>query len=758
MVKFFKQNLFTLILLVFILSFFWHFFLKGLLPIPSDTIVGLYNPFLDYYAKVSPQGVPFQNFLITDPVRQIIPWKSLVIDSFANGALPLWNPYEMAGKPLLANFQSSPFYPFNIILLFKPFEISWSIFIILQPIMAGLFMFAYLSNLKLDKRASLLGSVTFAFSGFSVVWLEWGNILHTALWLPLILLATDKLVSSIQYRVFSIKNSWAWTLLVSLVFSFFAGHLQTFFYLYIISIAYFIFRLFGVSKKTKPLISFIILNSLFFILTFIQWLPTLQFISYSARTLDQNPQTTEGWFIPWQHLVQFLAPDFFGNPATLNYWGVWNYGEFSGYVGIVALLLAFLSLFIKKQKEIYFFLGIIIAALIFALPNPISAIPFNLSIPFISSAQPTRLIFLITFSLSVLSAFGFNSLISQKINKKWLTISSTAFLLIFLSLWLVVLGIIKLNIKPEDLMVAKRNLILPTGIFAAGLLAIIIYTAIKEELTREFLILAIIAISMFDLFRFGSKFTPFTNPSYFYPNTKVIEFLQKQKGIFRIAATDSRILAPNIATYYRIQTIEGYDPLYLASYAKLIAASERVDHSIKPPYGFNRIITPRNMGSQIIDMLNVRYVLSFGDLPKEHFKKVYSEGQTRVYENLNVLPRAYFVETVRDMGPMMDQRGINNLFSANLSKVALVEEPDTKSIDNKYSTGSAKINMYSENLVRIQTNNRDTGFLVLNDSYYPTWSATIDGVKTMIYKTNVNFRGIVVPKGSHMIEFKNSLL
>src|SRR5687767_4370273 len=135
MVKFLKKNLFFLVLIVFLLGFFWQFFIKGLLPIPADTIVGLYHPFLDFYAKVSPQGVPFQNFLVTDPVRQIIPWKSLVLESLSSFSLPLWNPYEMAGKPLMANFQSGTFYPFNLILLIKPFEVSWSIFIILQPLL-----------------------------------------------------------------------------------------------------------------------------------------------------------------------------------------------------------------------------------------------------------------------------------------------------------------------------------------------------------------------------------------------------------------------------------------------------------------------------------------------------------------------------------------------------------------------------------------------------------------------------------------------
>ncbi|MEK7159989.1 MAG: hypothetical protein AAB702_00725, partial [Patescibacteria group bacterium] len=183
------------LIVIFIISviFFWQFLLKGLLPIPLDTIVGLYYPFRDAYFKTNPNGLPYKNFLITDPVRQQYPWRNLSIESQKEGSLPLWNPYNFAGTPLLANFQSAPLYPLNILFFILPFAISWSILIFLQPLLAGIFLYLYLNNLKLNKFASLFGSVSFAFSGFFIAWLEWGTVLHTALWLPLILLSIDKI-------------------------------------------------------------------------------------------------------------------------------------------------------------------------------------------------------------------------------------------------------------------------------------------------------------------------------------------------------------------------------------------------------------------------------------------------------------------------------------------------------------------------------------------------------------------------------------
>ena len=83
-------------------------------------------------------------------------------------------------------------------------------------------------------------------------------------------------------------------------------------------------------------------NRYFVLITAIQWLPMITLVFESGRIFEAENWAREGWFIPWQNLAQFVAPDFFGNPATLNYWGVWNYGEFIGYIGAIPLLFGLL--------------------------------------------------------------------------------------------------------------------------------------------------------------------------------------------------------------------------------------------------------------------------------------------------------------------------------------------------------------------------------------------------------------------------------
>lgn len=140
------------------------------------------------------------------------------------------------------------------------------------------------------------------------------------------------------------------------------------------------------------------------------------------------------------------------------------------------------------------------------------------------------------------------------------------------------------------------------------------------------------------------NFLPFTSKQYLYPSTKVISFLQNQPGIFRIMSIDDRLFTPNVATMYRLQSIDGYDPLYLQRYGELIAASERGKPDIKPPFGYNRIITPKNYDSKIIDLLGVKYVLSLSDLNSPKLKMVFQEGETRIYENKDAYPRVFIVK------------------------------------------------------------------------------------------------------------------
>jgi len=749
------EILFIALLLLTSAIFFKALFLQGQLPIPSDTIVGLYYPFRELYFNTNPNGVPYKNFLVTDPVRQQYPWKDLVITAEKQFQLPVWNPYNFAGMPLLANFQSGVFSPFNLFFFVLPFLSAWTLIIFLQPLLAGLFLFFYLANLKLNKAASFLGAIAFSFCGFSIAWMEWGTIVSTALWLPLILLSIDKLFRENQTLNSYLK--WCFLLLIASVSAFFAGHLQTFFYILIFACAYIIFRLIFSKTRKAPFISLVITFLMFVAITVPQWLPTLKFIALSARNVDLPGWQQAGWFIPWQNLIQFVAPDFFGNPATLNYYGIWNYGEFIGYLGILPLIMAFYALVFRRGKTTLFFGLAFLLSLIFALPTIFAKVPYKLDIPFLSTAQPTRLLFITDLSLSVLAAFGLDYFISSS-SKKLIVCILGFFAVAFAALWSFVLILHGQILSAGDLAVAKQNLILPTLLFLIIALIIFAYLLNARRKIAVGLIGILIVITVFDLFRFGWKFEPFTNSNYLFPSTPVTTFLQNQKGTFRVMATDSKIFPPNFSIMYKLQTLDGYDPLYLQRYGELMAASSRSIPDIGTPFGFNRIITPQDPLARTTDLLGVKYVLSLEAIKNVKLKEVFTDGSVKVYENTMAFPRAFFVNTT--LLANSKQEAINALFDLNfpLNKRAVVENVlDKQLFKSNWDLGDAQIISYGDNKVVIQIDNSGAGFLVLTDSYYPNWHATIDGNKTPIYLTDYNFRGIITPKGVHTIEFYDSL-
>ena len=385
------KKIWPVILIAFlVVVFFWKFFLKDLLPIPADITVGMYFPWLDYKWGYT-VGVPVKNPLISDVPSLVYPWRIFVIECFKKGILPLWNPYYFGGMPLLANFQSAPFSLANIFFVFLPAVYAWSAGVVIQPFLSALFAYLYLRHLKIRKLAAFLGGTIFAFSGFSTVWLEYNVHGHTAMWLPILLLVTDKIIEEKRIK---------WILLGSFVLAFqiFAGYPQIVLY----SLTAVVFYMFFRRSLSWRVALFVLLGLL---LASVQLLPGLEALQLSVRPIDPIAKSSSEGFLPWRNLVTILAPDFFGNPATVNFWGVPWYDNFALYTGVLPFLLAILAVFWRRDSLSRFFAFLLIFSLIIALPTPIAKLVDKLGI-YGMKAIPARIIFLLDFSMAILAALG----------------------------------------------------------------------------------------------------------------------------------------------------------------------------------------------------------------------------------------------------------------------------------------------------------------------------------------------------------------
>jgi uncharacterized membrane protein YfhO len=65
-----------------------------------------------------------------------------------------------------------------------------------------------------------------------------------------------------------------------------------------------------------------------------------------------------------------------------------------------------------------------------------------------------------------------------------------------------------------------------------------------------------------------------------------------------------------------------------------------------------------------------------------------------------------------------------------------------------------QITKYEAQRIVIRSRTQADGLLILSDTYYPGWEATVDGDERAILQTNLIMRGLFLEAGEHEIIFK----
>jgi O-antigen/teichoic acid export membrane protein len=181
---------------------------------------------------------------------------------------------------------------------------------------------------------------------------------------------------------------------------------------------------------------------------------------------------------------------------------------------------------------------------------------------------------------------------------------------------------------------------------------------------------------------------------------------------------------------------------------------------------YNRIAPlsdPEALNSPLLDLLNVKYVLTQESIDHPKFDLVY-DGEVRIYANRTVMARAFvqplaatlvasdFAQAVQQYDPrqyvIIDQAGAAPApGDAQASWPAPVDSID-----------------YGANEIFITASSDHAAWLVLTDSYFPGWRAYLrpagagdDAEQPLtISRVNGNFRGVQLPAGSWSVRFKYS--
>lgn len=708
------------------LAYFMPMWKDRQVPFPGHLLVSFFSPWKEEQWSRYPTGVPRKDLLGFDTVRMMGPWRLFVTDELKQRRLPTWNPHQFAGAPLLANFQSVLFFPPNLIYLLLPFHIAWTILVISQPILATVGLYLLLKNLS-NQQSTInhqpliiaFSAVVYGFSAWMSAWVEWNIHGFVYALLPFALLFIHKRKTILTILTLSV-----------IILS---GHPQ------MALIALTSAALFAIVNRSFK--KFLLSTTAALIIASIQWIPTIRYYQEASREQTSSEFVYEKTLLPWGQISQLIAPNYLGNPATGNFRGRANFVETTAYSGIAILGFAFMGLLrqrgpMRQIKKFAAFLLLLIFVLV--LPNPISLLIGKLNIPILSTSVASRWLMLWPLATVLLAAAG--------INYGRLRTPQSYLPAFFIFILIGVLWATALLAQPEFRSISVRNLIIPTA--SAGLFI----AALSLGNQKRRLLFPIIAVAtLTELVLFAHKTMTYTEKELIYPSTPVIKKLQELSVDYsRFASTPSSVIESNFATAYGLYDIAGYDALYPRRIGELVWAA---NNNGKPIADFSRstVVTPTAPSparDNLWNLAGVRWIINKDDLLAEHsgqrppdlshdFKLIWEEGKWQIYENTNAFPRAFFVKDPTWIGEG------DEMISRSLSS-----PPQLMDII------PAKITTYQPSKIQIEVTAPTDGYLILTDTYYPGWRATINKQETPILPVFHAFRVVKVTKGKHLTTFE----
>lgn len=757
-----------IIAIILTIAIFWQFFIKGLHPFPANYMLAWYEPWKGDYVVNGTITIPHKP-IADDTFRYLYPFKVLGMEILKNGELPLWNPYSGSGMPLLATLQWGFFNPFNILFLFLPNYLAWTLHVILQVFFLSLFTYLYCRKIDISIKGAIFSTIVFVCSGFIIIRLIFGNIVYPLIALPLLLYL-------IEIFLKGNKSKKLYFIPLIVAFSIISGHPHMTFYVLVFSFSYFLYKILTANKNNKIIktVFFTALVLLGLGLTGIQIIPAIELLVNA----NINPQSSQFIFnrflLPISHLITILIPNYFGNQATYNYWGAGDYIETVASVGLIPCFFVLLAYFknsspTKNVQKFYKAAALItvLSTLNWFIPKLLSTLP----IPIVSTGPPSRVFVLTTFSLAILAGYGFDRWFSLKKIDKNILFQCGLFIFAIFALFLSTFFLYVKNISCNNIiiyncrLIALRNTSLETFFFVVVLILLFAYFFFKKNSKIQYIPYIIIFFTLGLGLYNSNKTLPFSAKETILQNHQLIKALQNKTGIYRVFGLDSANIKTNLATHFKFFDPNYFDPLYNKRYGELIGFANtkvfpppltRSDVEIVRDIKVDKNLDKRRL--RLFNLIGVKYLIyKMEEIPKNPpFKNIlWANNDWTVRINENTLPRAYITSQYEILSNK--KASLERLFddSFNYRKTVILEEQPTLyfPIDKNQPEHKLVISNYAENRVTINAQIQTNSFLVLSDNYYPGWKAFINGKETKIYRANYTFRAIEIPKGNHMVTF-----
>ena len=303
--------------------------------------------------------------------------------------------------------------------------------------------------------------------------------------------------------------------------------------------------------------------------------------------------------------------------------------------------------------------------------------------------------------------------------------------------------------------------------FAAVVLASRLGRRWAAVLVAGVIIVELFVLAPFDIY--AKRADPFLTPGWM-PLVRAAQ----GRSDSRVFALDAK-LYPNTAGALGLQDIRVLDALYVERYWRYV-------RTFIQPDVFDRFTgateLPRFRDNPMFDALGVRAVLSEQDLAdvpgfassaetahprlREHQRVSTGVGRARrpcrrnedeAFEFLEAHARRKDDAFIVDSFDPRREAVVETAGRPRTTRCAALQggRDECTASDSDRAT----IQHYSGDSVSVRVEAACPGLLVLPDTYFPGWKATVNGRQAPIYATDGAFRGVPVPEGTSRVEFRD---
>jgi hypothetical protein len=234
------------------------------------------------------------------------------------------------------------------------------------------------------------------------------------------------------------------------------------------------------------------------------------------------------------------------------------------------------------------------------------------------------------------------------------------------------------------------------------------------------------------------------------------ELLERVRGLvnqnmppWRIDTVKDSLQWASTQALIEVPTANGNDPFALERYIQV-----RLSFVANGAH-WGRYYEVSDPDSPVLNLLNVRYLLSRVPFNDPRRPKIADVPAGAVYENPDVLPRFFLVSRIERADRMEQSASVLRSARFRPNEFAVVEgAPMFERQENAAVNPPVRVIQYGPREVVLETAAAHPAFLVTSEPYYPGWHAYVDGREQPLYITNTAFRGMTLPAGAHRIEMR----